>query len=115
MGLGGSNVAGPVGLLSAITPKPLLLFYHFFAVAFYSIYLLFKRGPPVDGEQTSGAPSVLEYPSLMWLSMRTVSRIVSDEESTLILPVLDCLRRALARHMDRIQNIVGSDIPIQHL
>jgi len=71
LGLGGSYVAGPVGLLSAITPKPLLLFYHFFAVAFYSIYLLFKRGPPSHGEEKSVAPGVLDYPSLMLLSVRT--------------------------------------------
>ncbi|OWZ62386.1 squalene monooxygenase [Cryptococcus neoformans Bt85] len=44
--LGGECVAGPVGLLSALTPRPVKLFYHFFNVAFYSIYLLLIHGPP---------------------------------------------------------------------
>ncbi|GHJ84764.1 hypothetical protein NliqN6_1166, partial [Naganishia liquefaciens] len=59
--LGGECVAGPVGLLSALTPKPLLLFYHFFAVAFYSLWLLFTRP---FGDRKS-APGLLEYPRLM--------------------------------------------------
>ncbi|CCJ29268.1 unnamed protein product [Pneumocystis jirovecii] len=37
--LGGTAVDGPIGLLSGIYQRPLLLFYHFFAVVFYSIYL----------------------------------------------------------------------------
>ncbi|TIB29754.1 hypothetical protein E3P86_03626 [Wallemia ichthyophaga] len=40
---GGECVNGPVGLLSAVTPQPLLLFYHFFAVAFKSIVVLYKQ------------------------------------------------------------------------
>ncbi|ORX40274.1 squalene epoxidase-domain-containing protein [Kockovaella imperatae] len=71
LGLGGEQVAGPVGLLSAITPKPLLLFYHFFAVALYSIYLLFKQGPPAPDGKSNSAPGILAVPNLMWLSMRT--------------------------------------------
>ena len=75
LGLGGSYVAGPVGLLSAITPKPLLLFYHFFAVAIYSIWLLFTRGPPIPGveEERRKKPGVLDYPGLVVLSFKTVS------------------------------------------
>jgi squalene monooxygenase len=64
--LGGNCVAGPVGLLSALTPKPLLLFYHFFAVAFYSLWLLFTRP---FGERKH-APTVLEYPGLMVQSVQ---------------------------------------------
>ncbi|KAJ9114669.1 hypothetical protein QFC22_005545 [Naganishia vaughanmartiniae] len=59
--LGGDCVAGPVGLLSALTPKPLLLFYHFFAVAFYSLWLLFTQP---FGERKH-APYVSEYPGLV--------------------------------------------------
>nr|XP_019045886.1 squalene monooxygenase [Kwoniella bestiolae CBS 10118]OCF24816.1 squalene monooxygenase [Kwoniella bestiolae CBS 10118] len=46
LGMGGERVAGPVGLLSALTPAPFMLFYHFFSVAFYSIFLLLIKGPP---------------------------------------------------------------------
>ncbi|KAG8441636.1 hypothetical protein GDO86_010716 [Hymenochirus boettgeri] len=43
--LGGECVAGPVGLLSVLSPKPLLLIGHFFAVALYGIYFCFKNEP----------------------------------------------------------------------
>ncbi|TIA87866.1 hypothetical protein E3P99_02910 [Wallemia hederae] len=39
---GGDCIDGPVGLLSAVTPEPLVLFYHFFAVAFKSIAVLYS-------------------------------------------------------------------------
>lgn len=43
--LGGDCVSGPVGLLSGMLPFPLLLFNHFFSVAFYGIYWnFFDRG-----------------------------------------------------------------------
>jgi len=41
--LGGRCINDPVGLLSGIYSRPLLLALHFFAVAFYSIYLLFCK------------------------------------------------------------------------
>nr|XP_020467248.1 squalene monooxygenase [Monopterus albus] len=40
--LGGECVAGPVGLLSVLTPKPMTLIGHFFAVALYAVYFNFK-------------------------------------------------------------------------
>lgn len=39
MSAGGVLAAGPVGLLSGITPKPAVLVSHFFAVAFHALYL----------------------------------------------------------------------------
>lgn len=39
--LGGNCIDGPVGLLAGIIRQPLVLFYHFFAVAFLSIWILF--------------------------------------------------------------------------
>ncbi|KAL0076934.1 squalene epoxidase-domain-containing protein [Phycomyces blakesleeanus] len=42
--LGGECINGPVSLLAGLADRPLLLVYHFFAVAFYSIYLEFKSG-----------------------------------------------------------------------
>lgn len=43
--LGGDCVSGPIGLLSGMLPFPMLLFNHFFSVAFYAIYCNFaERG-----------------------------------------------------------------------
>lgn len=43
--LGGSCSSGPMGLLSGVLPYPMLLFNHFFSVAFYAIYCNFcERG-----------------------------------------------------------------------
>lgn len=58
--LGGDRVGGPVSLLSALAPSPLLLIYHFFSVALYSLFVLFTS--PRAGEKSR--PSVLEYPAL---------------------------------------------------
>ncbi|XP_051878994.1 squalene monooxygenase [Pristis pectinata] len=43
--LGGQCVTGPVGLLSVLSPEPMTLIGHFFAVAFYAIYFSFKSEP----------------------------------------------------------------------
>lgn len=43
--LGGECVAGPIGLLSVLSPRPMLLIGHFFAVAFYAVYFCFKSEP----------------------------------------------------------------------
>ncbi|KAM9723114.1 squalene monooxygenase [Menidia menidia] len=40
--LGGKCITGPIGLLSVLTPKPMTLIGHFFAVALYAIYSNFK-------------------------------------------------------------------------
>ncbi|KAM7124017.1 squalene monooxygenase [Ciconia boyciana] len=40
--LGGECVSGPVGLLSVLSPKPMVLIGHFFAVALYAAYFCFK-------------------------------------------------------------------------
>jgi squalene monooxygenase len=39
---GGECINGPIGLLSGVIPKTSVLFYHFFAVAFYSCWLNIK-------------------------------------------------------------------------
>nr|KAF6426882.1 squalene epoxidase [Molossus molossus] len=43
--LGGECIAGPVGLLSVLSPNPLCLIGHFFAVAVYATYFCFKSEP----------------------------------------------------------------------
>ncbi|XP_026225791.1 squalene epoxidase a [Anabas testudineus] len=40
--LGGECISGPIGLLSVLTPKPMTLIGHFFAVALYAVYFNFK-------------------------------------------------------------------------
>lgn len=40
---GGECVDGPVGLLAGIIKRPIVLFYHFFAVALLSIWIVAKR------------------------------------------------------------------------
>ncbi|KAJ7985598.1 hypothetical protein DPEC_G00353730 [Dallia pectoralis] len=40
--LGGECINGPIGLLSVLTPHPMTLIGHFFAVALYAIYFSFK-------------------------------------------------------------------------
>uniref|UniRef100_A0A4X2L0J8 Squalene monooxygenase n=1 Tax=Vombatus ursinus TaxID=29139 RepID=A0A4X2L0J8_VOMUR len=43
--LGGRCIAGPVGLLSVLSPNPMTLLGHFFAVALYAVYFCFKTEP----------------------------------------------------------------------
>lgn len=42
---GGQCIDGPVGLLAGIIRQPLVLFYHFFAVALLAIWLVLSRSP----------------------------------------------------------------------
>jgi hypothetical protein len=60
-------------LTDSITPAPMLLAYHFFSVALYSIYILFTSGvPPMPG-QKAHVPRIHEYPYTMYLAFRVVS------------------------------------------
>ncbi|KAK4047804.1 Squalene epoxidase [Microbotryomycetes sp. JL201] len=63
--LGGDCINGPVSLLSALTPSPLLLFYHFFRVAFYSIYIMFTSPINRSYDHPKGHyPTFSDYPAL---------------------------------------------------
>ncbi|KAH9479128.1 Squalene monooxygenase [Psilocybe cubensis] len=85
--LGGECINGPVSLLSATTPSPALLAYHFFSVAFYAIWVMFThpvevptQSPPKSISNGNGhasgnghangvkpvlkRPSIIQYPAL---------------------------------------------------
>ncbi|KAI6123133.1 squalene epoxidase-domain-containing protein [Pisolithus thermaeus] len=66
---GGECVRGPVSLLAGISPSPSLLAYHFFAVAFYSIWVMFFHPRPVVSESNPDkplmvSPQLWDYPGL---------------------------------------------------
>ncbi|KAG6915714.1 hypothetical protein DXG01_010272 [Tephrocybe rancida] len=68
---GGECVNGPVSLLSGITPSPLLLAFHFFAVAFYSIWVMFIHPqPPRTPSSKPRAAPLYTYPSLSLKALR---------------------------------------------
>jgi squalene monooxygenase len=83
--MGGECVAGPVGLLSGLRPRPTLLVYHFFKVALFSIWCLFAH-PRVYASRSGEVvrkPGVAEYPSLAWKSI-----LVFYTACVVILPVI---------------------------
>ena len=45
--LGGQCIDGPVGLLAGIIRQPLVLIYHFFIVALYSMWIYISSGNPL--------------------------------------------------------------------
>ncbi|KIO07605.1 hypothetical protein M404DRAFT_23471 [Pisolithus tinctorius Marx 270] len=78
---GGECVRGPVSLLAGIAPSPTLLAYHFFAVAFYSIWVMFFHPRLAVNESNPDKPLMLsphiwEYPGLAVKSVTVVSGIV---------------------------------------
>ncbi|OCF40012.1 squalene monooxygenase [Kwoniella heveanensis CBS 569] len=79
LGMGGERVAGPVGLLSALTPKPFTLFFHFFSVAFYSIWILLTQGRP---STTASGPATSVPDST------TISRTTSSSRSGKLSPLM---------------------------
>ncbi|WFD26803.1 squalene monooxygenase [Malassezia nana] len=63
---GGDCVRGPISLLAGLAPDPLLLVYHFFAVAVYSVLLMF-RGTllvPADSKKKVTRPPIYAWPML---------------------------------------------------
>ncbi|PSR97092.1 hypothetical protein PHLCEN_2v4373 [Hermanssonia centrifuga] len=70
---GGDCVEGPVSLLSGIIASPAVLFRHFFAVAFYSIWVMFTHSHPVstaDGKIVHVVPGWDAYPYLIIKSIQ---------------------------------------------
>ena len=71
----------------SLAPSPSLLFYHFFAVALYSIWIMFTHPRPILNPANSDkprmvAPDVTEYPYLLIKSVRVVSTPPTSSLST---------------------------------
>ncbi|PPR05224.1 hypothetical protein CVT24_010330 [Panaeolus cyanescens] len=75
---GGECINGPVSMLSGIIASPVLLFYHFFSVAFYSIWVMFTHpdivppapGAPENVKPVYARPSIFQYPALTLKAFR---------------------------------------------
>ncbi|GJE95952.1 squalene monooxygenase [Phanerochaete sordida] len=70
---GGECINGPVSLLSGVIASPAVLFWHFFSVAFYSIWVLFTHPHTVigaDGKPTRVVPGIDAYPFLFIKSIQ---------------------------------------------
>ncbi len=140
--LGGQCIEGPVSLLSglvlyhtykmlpinqslasaySIKASPRMLFLHFFAVAFYSIWAMFTHPRLVPGTYPDEKPRYAvarldEYPGLVIKSFAVVCIHLRELPSTLadvILPtVLDSVRRV--RTITLVRNsmvVINHDIP----
>ncbi|KAK2498793.1 hypothetical protein MC885_007578 [Smutsia gigantea] len=59
--LGGECVTGPVGLLSVLSPNPLVLIGHFFAVAVYATYFCFKSEPWITKPRAIFSSGIVLY------------------------------------------------------
>lgn len=61
--------------LNRLSASRFLLFLHFFAVAFYSIYVMFahKRPVNVNGKTIMQRPRLEQYPFLLFKALRVVS------------------------------------------
>ena len=64
-------------IVHSIAPSPALLFYHFYKVAFYSIWVMFTHPRPVNNPKSEAkpmlaVPPVWEYPFLLIKSVKVV-------------------------------------------
>lgn len=73
--IGGNCVDGPVGLLAGIIRNPFVLFYHFFAVAFYAIWIQATMVNPIF------APFTLVFGglSIIWTAICVIGPYIVSE------------------------------------
>ena len=98
--MGGECVNGPVSLLSGLAPLPMLLVGHFFAVALYSIWVLFAHPRFYEAENKTRKPSLLEYPGLVWRSI-----MVFYTACVVLLPVVFTEMKS---NVPRLEPVSGS-------
>lgn len=80
---GGDCVRSPISFLAGLAPDPALLVYHFFAVAVYSVQLLFEGRLHSGRKGPAEKPPLSAYPLLLWRSV-----VVLCYACIVILPVL---------------------------
>ena len=76
--LGGAAISGPIGLLGGIIRNPFVLFYHFFAVALFSIWIFVVEG--VGGANAAGTSKTVPREELDGGAARGESKPVPGEE-----------------------------------
>ena len=104
------------GYFCRVIPDPVLLFSHFFSVAFYSLWVMFTHVRPISSPGSEkpeyAAPRLDEYPLLCLKAIRVVSccSLVPDD-GTKVEPatVLDCMRRLWAFGVDGNSVVVTGD------
>ncbi|TPX64129.1 hypothetical protein SpCBS45565_g06111 [Spizellomyces sp. 'palustris'] len=68
--LGGRCVSTPVGLLGGILPEPQTLVGHFFAVAFYGVYLILTN--QINPHERRKQSAWVEFPKNLWKSVMAI-------------------------------------------
>ncbi|BFZ16988.1 hypothetical protein BsWGS_20027 [Bradybaena similaris] len=79
--LGGMCVEGPVSLLSVLNPKPHVLIGHFFAVAAYAVYFVFRTEP-----LWALPRSVYRSAMILLSACQVIVPLMWSETKTLLLP-----------------------------
>lgn len=107
---GGECINGPISLLSGIAQSPMLLAYHFFGVAFYSIWVMFTHPQLVSSPSEKPVYATVtmdQYPYLMIKSAR-VARFVLflNYRKLTCFTDVDSMRRLLPSFVVRTPMVV---------
>lgn len=78
--LGGECVAGPVGLLSLLSPNPLSLIGHFFGVAIYAAYFCFKSEPWITKPR-----AIFSSGAIIYRACTVIFPLIYSEMKSLVL------------------------------
>ncbi|KAI8590898.1 squalene epoxidase-domain-containing protein [Geranomyces variabilis] len=70
--LGGRCVSTPAGLLAGLIPEPLTLVGHFFAVAFYGVYLICTGRLETSPSKDHSTTLLLNLPRNLWRSVMAI-------------------------------------------
>ncbi|KAL4400874.1 Squalene epoxidase [Malassezia pachydermatis] len=82
---GGDCVRGPISLLAGLAPDPMLLVYHFFSVAVYSVQLMFRGDLFISA---TSSKKVQRPPLYMWPALCIRALIVLLYACFVIFPVI---------------------------